>query len=129
MCGGLEIQVPQPQITHTVTVHQLERWTNGSAVRPDARIGKARLKATCPEPENRSGVATSRCAANGPRRHHRPADTRALGQLNHYGTWQGPRAEKHSRGGERKIASRAPLGVLLSADPGAEHDCGQTDTE
>jgi hypothetical protein len=45
VCGGLEIQVPQPAITHTVTVHQLERWTNGSAVRPDARIGKARLKA------------------------------------------------------------------------------------
>jgi hypothetical protein len=45
VCGRLEIQVPQPAITHTVTGHQLERWTNGSAVRPDARIGKARLKA------------------------------------------------------------------------------------
>jgi hypothetical protein len=25
----LEIQVPQPAITHTVTVQQLERWANG----------------------------------------------------------------------------------------------------
>jgi hypothetical protein len=30
---------------------------------------------------------------------------------------------------ERKKASRALLGVLLCADPGAERDCGQTDTE
>ena len=34
----LEIQVPQPAITHTVTVQQLERWANGSAINPDDRI-------------------------------------------------------------------------------------------
>ena len=42
----LEIQVPQPAITHTVTVQQLERWANGSAVNPDERIRKDQLKAT-----------------------------------------------------------------------------------
>jgi hypothetical protein len=36
--------VPQPAITHTVTVQQLERWANGSAVNPDERIRKDRLK-------------------------------------------------------------------------------------
>ena len=41
----LEIQVPQPAITHTVTVRQLERWANGSAVNPDERIRKDQLKA------------------------------------------------------------------------------------
>jgi hypothetical protein len=41
----LEIQVPQPAITHTVTVQQLERWANGSAVNPDERIRKDQLKA------------------------------------------------------------------------------------
>ena len=41
----LEIQVPQPAITHTVTVQQLERWANGSAVNPDERIRKDQSKA------------------------------------------------------------------------------------
>jgi hypothetical protein len=41
----LEIQVPQPAITHTVTVQQLERWVNGSAVNPDERIRNDQLKA------------------------------------------------------------------------------------
>ena len=41
----LAIQVPQPAITHTVTVQQLERWANGSAVNPDERIKKDLLKA------------------------------------------------------------------------------------
>jgi hypothetical protein len=42
----LEIEVPQPAaITHTITVHQLERWANGSAVNPDERIRKDQLKA------------------------------------------------------------------------------------
>ena len=41
----LEIQVPQPAITHTITVQQLERWANGSAVNPDERIRKDRLRA------------------------------------------------------------------------------------
>ena len=41
----LEIQVQQPAITHTVTVLQLERWANGSAVNPDERIRKDQLKA------------------------------------------------------------------------------------
>jgi hypothetical protein len=41
----LDIQVPQPAITHTVTVQQLERWANGSAVNPDERIRKDQLKA------------------------------------------------------------------------------------
>jgi hypothetical protein len=35
-----------PAITHTVTVQQLERWANGSAVNPDERIRKDQLKAT-----------------------------------------------------------------------------------
>jgi hypothetical protein len=38
-------------------------------------------------------------------------------------------SEKHSRSAERKKASRAPLGLLLAADPGAERGCGQTDTK
>ena len=33
----LEIQVPQPAITHTVTVQQLERWANGSLRLRDTR--------------------------------------------------------------------------------------------
>ena len=37
--------MPQPAITHTVTVLQLERWANGSAVNPDERIRKDQLKA------------------------------------------------------------------------------------
>jgi hypothetical protein len=37
--------VPQPAITHTVTVLQLERGANGSAVNPDERIRKDQLKA------------------------------------------------------------------------------------
>src|SRR5829696_1133820 len=41
----LEIEVPQPTITHTVTVQQLERWANGSAVNPDERIRKDQLNA------------------------------------------------------------------------------------
>jgi hypothetical protein len=41
----LEIQVPQPAITHTVTVQQFERWANGAAVNPDERIRKDQLKA------------------------------------------------------------------------------------
>jgi hypothetical protein len=41
----LKLQVPQPAITHTVTVQQLERWANGSAVNPDERIRKDQLKA------------------------------------------------------------------------------------
>jgi hypothetical protein len=41
----LEIQVPQPAVTHTVTVQQLERWANGSAVNPDERIRKDQLQA------------------------------------------------------------------------------------
>ena len=41
----LEIEVPQPAITHTVTVQQLDRWANGSAVNPDERIRKDQLKA------------------------------------------------------------------------------------
>jgi hypothetical protein len=41
----LEIEVTQPAITHTVTVQQLQRWANGSAVNPDERIRKDRLKA------------------------------------------------------------------------------------
>ncbi len=41
----LEIQVPQPAITHAVTVQQLERCANGSAVNPDERVRKDQLKA------------------------------------------------------------------------------------
>ena len=41
----LDIQVPQPAITHTVTVQQLERWAKGSAINPDERIRKDQLKA------------------------------------------------------------------------------------
>ena len=40
----LEIRVPQPATTHTVTVQQLERWANGAAVNPDERIRKDQLK-------------------------------------------------------------------------------------
>jgi hypothetical protein len=42
---GLDIQVPQPAITPTVTAQQLQRWANGSAVNPDERIRKDRLRA------------------------------------------------------------------------------------
>jgi hypothetical protein len=41
----LEIQVPQPAIRPTVTAQQLQRWANGSAVNPDERIRKHRLRA------------------------------------------------------------------------------------
>jgi hypothetical protein len=41
----LKIQVPQPAITHTVTVQQLQRWANGSAVNPDERIRKDQVRA------------------------------------------------------------------------------------
>jgi hypothetical protein len=47
----LEIEVPQPAITHTVTVQQLERWANGSAVNPDERIRKDQLKAVLSAPK------------------------------------------------------------------------------
>jgi hypothetical protein len=47
----LEIQVPQPAITHTVTVQQLARWANGSAINPDERIRKDQLKAILSVPE------------------------------------------------------------------------------
>jgi hypothetical protein len=45
VCDGRQIQVPQPAITHNITVQQLERWANGSAVNPDERIRKDQLKA------------------------------------------------------------------------------------
>jgi hypothetical protein len=51
VCGGLEIQVPRPVITHTVTVQQLERWANGSAVNPEERIRKDQLKALLSAPD------------------------------------------------------------------------------
>jgi hypothetical protein len=41
----LEIQVPQPAITHTVTVQQLERWANRSAQSPEERIRMDLLRA------------------------------------------------------------------------------------
>ena len=47
----LEIQAPQPAITHTVTVQQLARWANGSAINPDERIRKDQLKAILSVPE------------------------------------------------------------------------------
>jgi hypothetical protein len=47
----LEIQVPQPAITHTVTVQQLERWANRSAINPDERITKDRLRLILSVPE------------------------------------------------------------------------------
>jgi hypothetical protein len=40
----LDIEVPQPAITHTVTVQQLQRWASGSAVNPDERIRKDQLQ-------------------------------------------------------------------------------------
>jgi len=47
----LNIEVQQPAITHTVTVQQLERWANGSAINPDERIRKDQLKAILRAPE------------------------------------------------------------------------------
>ena len=50
----LDIRVLQPAITHTVTVQQLERWANGSAISPEERIRKDRVKYLLGATESRS---------------------------------------------------------------------------
>jgi hypothetical protein len=69
---GLEIQVPQPAITPTVTAQQLQRWANGSAVNPDERIRKDRLRAILTGTGEYSEMATKWRRAKG-RRHRKPA--------------------------------------------------------
>jgi hypothetical protein len=41
----LEIQVRQPAAVHTVTVMQLRRWVDGTAVSPEEILKKRKLKA------------------------------------------------------------------------------------
>jgi hypothetical protein len=51
-CGRMSrIEVPPPAITYTVTVQQLVRWANGSAVNPDERMRKNQLKAFLSAPK------------------------------------------------------------------------------
>lgn len=40
----LEVRVSHPTITHEVTVQQLQRWSESSAVSPDERVRKDRVK-------------------------------------------------------------------------------------
>jgi hypothetical protein len=42
----LTIEVRPPAITHTVTVDQVVRWTEGASVSPDDRLRKDRIRAT-----------------------------------------------------------------------------------
>jgi hypothetical protein len=39
----LEIQVSHPTVKHEVTVQQLQRWAESSAITPDERIRKSRV--------------------------------------------------------------------------------------
>jgi hypothetical protein len=39
----VEVQVPGPSVTHTVTVQQLARWAQGTAASPDERLRKDRV--------------------------------------------------------------------------------------
>jgi hypothetical protein len=41
----LEIQVRHPATTHSVSLPQLQRWVDGSAVSPDETLKKRKLKA------------------------------------------------------------------------------------
>lgn len=41
----LEIQVKNPETTHRVSLAQLRRWVDGTAVSPDETLKKRRLKA------------------------------------------------------------------------------------
>ena len=41
----LEVRVSEPATTHTLTLAQLRRWTEGIAVSPDETLKKNRLKA------------------------------------------------------------------------------------
>ena len=40
----VDVQVLQPIVTHTVTVHQLARWAQGSASSPEERVRKDRVR-------------------------------------------------------------------------------------
>jgi hypothetical protein len=40
----LEIEVHEPAVRHTVTVQQLQRWAESTAVTPDDRLKKNRVK-------------------------------------------------------------------------------------
>jgi hypothetical protein len=50
----LHIEVQAPTVTHEVTVHQLRRWAESSAITPDDRVRKNRLRELlASEPVNR----------------------------------------------------------------------------
>ena len=40
----LEVQVTHPRVTHEVTVQQVQRWAESSAVTPDERIRKDKVR-------------------------------------------------------------------------------------
>ena len=40
----LEVRVSHPTITHEVTVRQLQRWSESTAVSPDERVRKDRVR-------------------------------------------------------------------------------------
>ena len=41
----LEIQAKTPEVTHEVTVQQIQRWLEGSSISPNEMVRKAKLKA------------------------------------------------------------------------------------
>jgi hypothetical protein len=41
----LEVEVPEPSVKHSVTVQQLRRWAEASAITPADRIRKDQVKA------------------------------------------------------------------------------------
>jgi hypothetical protein len=41
----LEIQILEPSVVHTVSVHQVQRWLSGATASPNERVRKDKLKA------------------------------------------------------------------------------------
>ena len=40
----LDVQVPGPVITHTISLQQVQRWLEGATISPNEKVKKEKLK-------------------------------------------------------------------------------------